>query len=128
MIRLFFAAFLPSLLAVVMVPGLTVWASAPAALRTQEPPKADAVVALRNNGPVPAVVTIQPGQTIRWINSDNRDYSLVSGGEKLGDFRSGTLKPGGSWTYTFPDAGTFDYGCALRPRASGTVKVGAAAE
>jgi len=52
-------------------------------------------------------------------NADDRDHKL--------NFAKGpsspNLKPGKSWSRSFPEAGSFAYSCEYRPRMKGTVVV-----
>lgn len=130
MLRLFFAALLPSLLAIVMVPSLAFSegkvAVAPATEQEDDRKKPDATVSLIRGAVAPATVTVRPGQTVRWENKDNRDFSLVASDRESPEFksfRSGNIKPGKSWDYRFEKEGTFRYHCSIRPRAKGIVKV-----
>ena len=124
MLRLFLASFLPSLFALVALPAFAFSPAAAPALRPalqQEKPAA--TVTIKGGSFAPAAVTIKAGQTVRWDNKDDRDYSIVADDKENAGFRSGTLKPGKSWSHAFEEAGTFKYHCSLRPRAKGTVRV-----
>lgn len=130
MFRLFFAALLPSLLAIVAVPSLAISDGdvtvARAIEQEDERKKPDAVVSLVKGDVSPATITIRPGQTVRWLNKGNRDFSLATSekdSKEFKEFKSGVIKPGRSWDYRFEKEGTFRYHCLLRPRAKGVVKV-----
>ena len=65
---------------------------------------------------VPATVTIQPGDTVQWINVDpfQLDHATVSGtgsaDPAMGEiWNSGTLRTNESFEFTFHEAGTFEY-------------------
>ena len=68
----------------------------------------------------PDEVTIKKGQTVRWLNKDNRDHSILA---KDQSFKSGNLRNGEKFEFTFKEAGTFDYICMLRPRMLGQIIV-----
>ena len=129
MFRLFVAAFLPSLVALVMLPSLAFSEGklAPAPLAAQNSRRTpDATVTLVKGSLSAATVTVQAGQTVRWENRDDRDYSLVATDPESPEFkafRSGVIKPGGTWDYRFEREGVFQYHCSIRPRVRGSVSV-----
>ena len=60
----------------------------------------------------PAALTIQPGDTVRWTWGGNMVHSVTSGRSTPdGIFDSGTRRPPFVFSFTFPNAGTFDYYC-----------------
>ena len=119
MIRLFLAALVPSLLAVIMLPALAE-SSRPVQDRPPPLPPVAATVGINSSSFEPASVTIKAGETLGWQNASDRDHQIVADDKQ---FKSGTIKPGKTWSFTFQTAGTFRYHCALHPRAKGTVKV-----
>jgi plastocyanin len=64
---------------------------------------------------VPAEITIRPGDSVRWTNTDVfHDHSTVSGTGSLDPnagalWNSGTLRLGQTFEYTFDDVGRFEY-------------------
>jgi plastocyanin len=86
----------------------------------------------------PSAVTIKVGSTVQWINKGPSSHTTVS---DVGLWNSGTLSApgvsndpyggnsaGGSFTFTFTQAGTFTYHCSLHPPSAfpnftGTVTV-----
>jgi len=68
-------------------------------------------VHIRDNAYTPDAATIAPGATVRWINDGRNPHTVTS--SKAGQFDSGVLKPGKSFTRSFPKAGTFKYYCTL---------------
>lgn len=79
-----------------------------------------ATITIKNISFNPETVTIKKGQTVRWVNNDNRDHSIMA---KDQSFKSGDLKNGETFEFTFKEAGTFDYICVLRPRMLATIVV-----
>ncbi len=71
-----------------------------------------------NNGFVPTTTTVKKGTTVTWTNNDITDHTVV--GSVLD---SGTLKPNGTYSYTFNTAGAFDYHCGIHTTMQGTVNV-----
>ncbi|HJW19752.1 MAG TPA: plastocyanin/azurin family copper-binding protein [Candidatus Nitrosotalea sp.] len=89
---------------------------------------ADCVTA--NNCFSPNPLTVAPGTTVTWKNTDTVSHYVTSGkpsDETTGSvFDSGNLiKPGGTYQFTFANAGTFDYFCSVHPWMTGQVIVGA---
>ena len=87
-------------------------------------PPATASVTILDRSFSPTTVTVAPGGTVWWTNQSDRDHTVTGGG-----FDSGVLGGGGSFSRTFPSAGTFAYICELHPemRASVTVTSGGGA-
>ena len=79
---------------------------------------ADATVRIRRGGFAPAAARVAPGDSVTWVNADDRDHSIDGG-----DFRSGTLKPGASFTHRFARPGRYAISCPLHPRESMAVIV-----
>ncbi len=85
----------------------------------------------------PPVVTINNGDTVTWINSDNEIHTVTSGkgisreefaqgkttGTPDGYFDSGSFNPSHSWSFTFNKAGTFYYFCTIHPWMNGAIVV-----
>ncbi len=61
----------------------------------------------------PSILSISPGNTVTWSNSDNVAHSVVSGlpyAKPTGTvFDSGDIAPGKTYSFTFQDAGTYKY-------------------
>ena len=72
------------------------------------------------NGFVPSAVTIPADDAITWTNKDTVARQVVS---DAGALKSPLLKPGESYTYNFPAAGTYSYRGAIKPDQRGTVNV-----
>jgi hypothetical protein len=68
----------------------------------------------------PRTAGITADDTIRWKNTDTRYHQVVS---TRGTFASPVLAPGKSYTFTFTQAGWYDYRDALYPRRTGSVRV-----
>jgi plastocyanin len=87
------------------------------------------VVEMRDDTFEPAIVRIEPGDSVRWVNRGRNPHNVVA---TDGTFRSKILQTGDSFTVTFPKVGRFDFFCSLHgsPHAgmSGGVYVGVAPE
>ncbi|MDP9168433.1 MAG: cupredoxin family copper-binding protein [Actinomycetota bacterium] len=68
----------------------------------------------------PASLTVPAGSTVTWTNRDEDPHTVVAGN---GSFHSQALGAGGTYSFTFPTAGTFDYICSIHPFMHGTVVV-----
>ena len=83
---------------------------------------ATADVRIDRTGFVPVTLTVAAGDTVRWTNRDSVNRQVVS---ETGSFASPILRPGQSYSFTFPTAGTFRYRDGTRPAERGTVVVNA---
>ena len=84
-------------------------------------PTFDVQVDIGDNFFNPAVVQINIGQTIRWMNNGTVDHTSTSAD---GLWDSGTLGPSQFFDFTFMSEGVHDYACSFHPEMLGTVIVG----
>ena len=75
-------------------------------------------VNIQNNAFNPSSVQIPAGSTVKWINLDSVQHE-----PKGTVFDSGPLNQNGVFEYTFNQAGTYNYACAIHPSMQGIVKV-----
>lgn len=68
---------------------------------------------------VDSTASVSVGDTVRWTNNQSVSHTVTSG-EELWDT---TLSNGGTFEFTFDDAGTYPYFCAIHPSMTGTVEV-----
>lgn len=68
----------------------------------------------------PAHIKIHVGDTVAWINNDDRDHTVVS---QDGLFKSKNIKAGKTFEFKFSKPGTYPYGCNYHPRMKGVVVV-----
>ncbi|MFN2465078.1 MAG: hypothetical protein ABR598_02295 [Candidatus Dormibacteria bacterium] len=70
----------------------------------------------------PSGALIHPGTRVVWVNKD-----IVARGVDAtvpaGAFKSPSIPPGGSWSYTFASPGNFQYEDSTRPYATGSIQV-----
>jgi plastocyanin len=78
------------------------------------------VVTIDNFTFTPPELTVAVGTTVKWVNHDDIPH-LVVNKDKV--FRSKALDTDDSFSYTFANAGTFDYFCGLHPHMVGKVIV-----
>jgi plastocyanin len=89
------------------------------------PPPGSTTVTIRDFNYAPAAVTIKAGTTVHWSNLGPSAHTTVS---DAGLWNSGTLanpsggggyaggnSPGGTFDFTFTQAGTYSYQCSLHP-------------
>ncbi len=78
---------------------------------------------------VPARITVEVGTTVAWENLDDAPHTITSGtptctGLCWGlDFDSGIIRLDDVYEFTFNEAGSYDYLCALHPWMIGRVTV-----
>jgi len=68
------------------------------------------------------VVVLGVNSTVTWINYDSEPHTVTSTSQAE-PFNSGDIAPGGSFTLTFLQTGTFSYGSVNSPWMNGTVIV-----
>ncbi|MFD0673255.1 multicopper oxidase domain-containing protein [Cohnella sp. GCM10027633] len=78
------------------------------------------VVSMKDMLFAPAELTIQAGETVTWVNDDSVVHTLADLG---GAFDSGSIAPGGVWSYTFRDKAAYDYYCSIHPLMTGKLTV-----
>ncbi|CAN5639159.1 hypothetical protein BH09ACT7_BH09ACT7_25090 [soil metagenome] len=111
-----------------MTPGMAGMSSMPGMPAMTAPPTpADApapqggnAVDINNFAFAPASLTIPVGATVIWTNRDEEPHTVVAGD---GSFHSPGLGTGGTYSFTFTTAGSFDYVCSIHPFMHGTVVV-----
>ena len=62
---------------------------------------------------------IKVGTTVTWTNMDSAPHTATSSG----NFQSDRLDQGASFSFTFEEAGTFDYFCEFHPNMTSTITV-----
>jgi amicyanin len=70
----------------------------------------------------PDTMTVNKGTTVTWTNHDNVDHTATSQSGPT-SFDSGNIKPGGTYSYTFNETGTYGYICTIHPYMKGNVTV-----
>ncbi len=68
----------------------------------------------------PNPITITHGGAVMWVNNDSTTHTSTANDNSS---NSGNIAPGGSFSHTFPSAGTFTYHCLIHPGMVGTVNV-----
>ena len=70
-------------------------------------------VVIKNFAFTPDIVEISKGTTVTWTNDDGVRHTVTS--VPQGTFDSGPIDPGKTYSYTFNQAGTFEYSCTIHP-------------
>ena len=65
-------------------------------------------------------IEVAAGATVTWTNRDDVPHTVASTTKV---FKSAPLDTGEAFSYTFKEAGTFEYYCTLHPRMVGKVVV-----
>jgi len=68
----------------------------------------------------PAAVETTVGTTVTWTNNDAVPHTAT---DNTGGFQSGKISAGESFSYTFEEAGTFDYFCEYHTGMKATIVV-----
>ena len=68
----------------------------------------------------PSSLTIAPGTTVIWKNMTQVPHTVTS---NSGAFDSGTISPGGSFSFKFTQAGSYSYHCQIHPFMTASVTV-----
>lgn len=76
-------------------------------------------VVMENHEFSPETLEVPTGTTVTWTNRNGTDHTVTSDD----GFFNSTVGPEDSYTYTFDEAGTFDYYCTIHPDMTGTIQV-----
>lgn len=76
-------------------------------------------VAVADNTFSPASVKVAVGDTVTFENEGAVAHTVTGD-----DFDSGSLAPGGTFTFTASETGSFSYVCTFHPGMQGTIEVG----
>ena len=68
----------------------------------------------------PPSLTVKIGAAVTWLNKDDIPHTVAS---KTRVFKSKALDTNDSFSFTFNEAGTYEYFCSLHPHMTGTIVV-----
>ncbi|MDX1614311.1 MAG: plastocyanin/azurin family copper-binding protein [Candidatus Promineifilaceae bacterium] len=74
----------------------------------------------------PDELTVPVGTTVVWTNQDNVGHTVTAGSPSAPNpdfFDSGSLSSGDTFSFTFDEAGSFEYYCTIHPSMTATVTV-----
>ncbi|MHB1923016.1 MAG: plastocyanin/azurin family copper-binding protein, partial [Chitinophagaceae bacterium] len=77
-------------------------------------------VSIQNFSFSPSSLTISPGKTVKWVNNDQVSHTVT---DDNATFNSGSIAPGGTYSHTFPAAGTVTYHCNFHTYMKASVVV-----
>jgi len=77
-------------------------------------------VTIENFAFSPETMTVKSGTTVTWTNRDTASHTIVS---DTGAFSSDPVGNGGTYQFTFSQAGTYPYHCSIHPSMKGTIIV-----
>ena len=95
----------------------------PSGAQGAERAKADITIDMRNIQFLPKSARVEVGDTVLWKNSDSVAHTVTKQSGPGPKFDSGTIAPGGTFTYTFKRPGKIDYLCTIHPNQTGTLTV-----
>jgi plastocyanin len=105
--------FIALLVIAVLLSGCTTTTTTQPATQTpQTTMPAPISVAIKSSTFTPDIVEISKGTTVIWTNDDGVGHTVTS---ITGAFDSGNIGPGKTYSYTFNQAGPFEYSCANYP-------------
>src|SRR5271155_108743 len=88
--------------------------------RAAEGRNAAASITIDNFSFTPKEITVATGTTITWVNHDDVPHTVVSPDKK---FRSKALDTDDQFSFTFTDAGSYNYFCSVHPMMIGKIIV-----
>lgn len=77
-------------------------------------------VVLKGMKNTPATLVVNVGDTVVWKNEDVVPHTAT---DRRKRFDSGSIEPGGSWSYVADRKGTYFYYCAYHPNTRGKLIV-----
>ena len=80
----------------------------------------EAVIKIDNFTFTPPQLTVKTGTTVTWRNEDDIPHTVASSARL---FKSKALDTNDSFSFTFKDAGSYEYFCGLHPHMKGKVVV-----
>ncbi len=80
------------------------------------------IVEIQNSAFVPQVLVLTPGATVRWVNRDRMQHTVV-GLDHASALRSPELNVGEEFEFTFNEPGTYRYVCSIHPNMTGEIRV-----
>jgi plastocyanin len=80
----------------------------------------DAMVKIDNFTFAPSTLTVKAGTNVTWRNEDDIPHTIASSARL---FKSKALDTDDSFSFTFNDAGSYEYFCSLHPHMKGTIVV-----
>ncbi len=83
-------------------------------------PSRVAAVTIQNFAFVPAILTVAPGTTVTWTNTDEDPHAPAANDKS---FRSPALDTNDKFAFTFTKPGDYAYFCVMHPHMTGRIVV-----
>jgi plastocyanin len=80
-------------------------------------------VVIDNMAFTPSSVVTKAGTKVTWTNNDTVSHTVTADVPTAAFPSSGTIAPGGTYSVTFSQPGTYTYHCSIHPTMKGTVSV-----
>jgi plastocyanin len=77
-------------------------------------------ILIQSNSFSPDNLSIKVGDTVTWTNKDSYNHTVTA---KNGEFDSGNMASGGTFSFTFSKEGTYEYICGIHTFMKGTINV-----
>jgi len=71
----------------------------------------------------PSSLTVKAGTTVTWVNEGSATHTVEADKSSAIQFASDLLPPGGTFSVTFKEPGTYPYHCSIHPSMVGTIFV-----
>jgi plastocyanin len=86
----------------------------------KDKPETPGKISIKNIQFKPTTITIKAGETVTWMNDDDRDHTVIADD---GSFKSGKIGSGEKYSFKFPKKGKYTYSCSYHPRMKGVIVV-----
>ncbi len=84
----------------------------------------ESLVFMQSNAFQPEELSISAGTTVTWTNEDLDEHTVTAGTrESPSGLFDETVPPGGVFSFTFEEPGTYEYFCRIQTGMDGTVIV-----
>ncbi len=101
--------------------GISAGATATKHIKATHTPPSPPQISITSSGFQPASLKVKNKTTVTWTNNAGAPEDIAS--DTVGQFDSGALAPGATFTYTFAQTGTFGFHSTSSPSTVGTVTV-----
>jgi plastocyanin len=109
-----------SIMRLVISLGITVPALCFVAYEARGAAPAAAAVQIKDFAFAPQLLTVKPGTTVTWVNSDEDPHTVTATDKS---FHSAALDTRDKFSFTFTKPGQYGYFCALHPHMTAKVIV-----
>src|SRR5579884_471791 len=82
--------------------------------------RAGSGVTIANFAFAPGSITVAPGTTVTWTNTDSVAHTVTADDKSWG---SGSLSKNATYSFSFTQPGTYTYHCSIHPDMTGTIIV-----